>query len=448
MKRKLTVRWTYSKMHSSRFEGGSGLMPLDSVIQSIAKQEIESARDFLLDLLRFPSLSGDEGEAMEFLEREFTPLVDRVDRVGFPSGFQDDPEYSFPVNGLDYSSRHNLRCVWNENATGPTVIVNAHVDVVPPSKGQISPFNPRLEEGTVYARGACDDKGQIACLLLLMRILNRLPEHPNLRLHLHLVVEEENGGNGTLGMIRAGDLADAAIVMEPTAGAIITSVRGAVWFRVTTSGTAGHSGQSDRGVSALELVLEAKSLIENYHKRLLEESGGIPLFEAFPNPMPITFGKLHCGEWPAMVPDLAILEGVMGFLPNRTREQVIGEICSQLQTMGSEALSKRVAIEFMYRHDCHVINPHEPMVSDLALAIRLSGISPVIAAFPASCDSWYYNNLLGIPTVVFGVGDLAHAHTSEEQIRLDEIERISAQLAHFVHLFSARAMGGPLHADS
>jgi len=408
----------------------------DKVIRTIAIEEMPQAMNFLLNLIRFESLSGKEQEAIRYLESEFSPLVDRVERVGFSSHFRDDPEYSSPLDHLEYSDRYNLRCVWNDKAAGPTVILNAHVDVVPPSKGQASPFAPYVRNGTLYGRGACDDKGQIACLWMLMRILNRLGEVPNLRLVIHLVVEEENGGNGTLGMVRAGDMANAAIVMEPTSGRIATSVRGAVWFRITTHGISGHSGQAGHGVNALDLAIDARQQIVGFHQNLLKESGGIPLFDSFQNPMPLTFGKFHAGTWPSMVPDLAVLEGVMGFLPNRNRDQVMAGIRSLLQKEGTQALSKGVEIEFMYRHDGHVTDPQGPLASSLALGIRHSGGSPEIAAFPASCDSWYYNNLLHIPTVVFGAGHLVHAHSAEEQIRMDEIERVSIQLVHFAQLFS------------
>jgi acetylornithine deacetylase/succinyl-diaminopimelate desuccinylase-like protein len=50
----------------------------------------------------------------------------------------------------------------------------------------------------------------------------------------------------------------------------------------------------------------------------------------------------------------------------------------------------------------------------------------------ASCDSWFYNNQLGIPTVVFGPGSLGFAHSNEEQIRLDDVARGAAILARFL----------------
>ena len=50
----------------------------------------------------------------------------------------------------------------------------------------------------------------------------------------------------------------------------------------------------------------------------------------------------------------------------------------------------------------------------------------------ASCDSWWYNNELGIPTVVYGPGDLGVAHSNEEHIRIGEIVEAASVLTRFL----------------
>jgi acetylornithine deacetylase len=252
---------------------------------------------------------------------------------------------------------------------------------------------------------------------------------------LHIVVEEENGGNGTLGMVRANLRGDEAVVLEPSRLRLLATVRGAVWFRLVISGRASHSGQAAKGMSALNLAIEAKTILEGYHADLLAESRGDARFVGFTNPMPLTFGRLRSGEWPAMTPDEAILEGVMGFLPNRTRDQVIGEMKEALLRKGSPELAANHVMSFMYRHDCHVIAPDAPLVSSLQAAVATAGLSPELGAMPASCDSWFYSNLMGIPTIVFGAGDLAVAHTADEHLDLGQLEVAAGILAH--HLCSA-----------
>ncbi|MFB3906342.1 MAG: M20 family metallopeptidase [Acidobacteriota bacterium] len=398
-------------------------------LKALIREELPAACSFLLGLIRFPSLSGRESEVMEYLAEGFGPFTEAVEKVPFPTDFPQDPEYSFPVTGLSYAGRYNLRITAGGSA-GLPVLFNTHTDVVPASSGQKAAFEPRVDGTVVYGRGACDAKGQIATLYLLLRVLRRLGGSLP-PIVLHLVTEEEVGGNGTLAMVRRGEKAGAAVVLEPTGNRMVTSVRGALWFRLSCAGQAGHSGSAGGSVSALKNCVEAMGLLERYHARLLSQSRGFPLFDRFENPMPLTFGRLTAGNWPAAAPDHACLEGVLGFLPNKNRREVMEELEAYLEENGSAALRNSFLLEYTYRHDCHVLPPDHPLVLLLQRACVRSGQTEEVAAFPASCDSWYYHNLLGIPTLVYGPGHLRFAHSAEEQIDLEEVAAAAEVLARF-----------------
>ncbi len=398
-------------------------------IEKLVAEELEAAAQFLESMIRYPSTPGREHELMQFIEREIAPLADKVERIYFPADFKNDPEYSYPVEGIDYDGRYNLRVVLgDEQAAGPALMFNAHTDVVPASENQPRAFEPYREDGKVFGRGACDDKGGVAALYLMLRVLARLPERPRARLVLHLVNEEEVGGNGTLLMIRTGEKADGFVVLEPTRGNLLPSVRGAVWFRLRFTGKAGHVGSAGKTVSALKLAIEAIALLEKFHAETLAASRGQRFFDAFPNPMPINFGRLEAGVWPASAPNQAVLEGVMGLLPNRTREQVMEGMERTLREQGSDWLRDNFTIEFMYRHDSHVTEPDHPLVATLQAAAKESGLPAELSAMVASCDSCYYSNMLGMPGVVFGPGDLGVAHAAEEHLELDQLHKAAAAL--------------------
>lgn len=393
---------------------------LDRLIQ----EESEATWEFLLELIRFRSLSGAETKAAHYLLEAFSAVAETTEAIQFPQNLKNDPEYSCPIRDIKYGGRFNVRVQFPGYGTGKTLLFNTHLDVVPASPNQLQAFEPCRKNGSILGRGACDAKGQIATLYLVLRLLRRLPRQPRAGVILHLVMEEEVGGNGTLAMIRGMNhdaLPDAAVVMEPTGGRIVTSVRGAVWFRLYINGRPGHSGSADQTISALRLAVEAMEILETLHTDLLEESKGISLFDKFSNPMPITFGRLEAGDWPASAPAQAWLEGVFGFLPNKTRDEIAEMMTSRLMKNGSLWLRDRFALDFTYRHDAHVISPNHVLPKRFQEAASAAGIPSEISAFPASCDSWFYNNLLGIPTVVYGPGDLAFAHAVDEQIKLADI---------------------------
>ncbi|MHB9022722.1 MAG: M20 family metallopeptidase [Armatimonadota bacterium] len=402
----------------------------ESIRAAINTERAETER-FLCDILRFPSTPGKEAEAMEYAAGRFVEIAE-VERISLSNVLRDDEDYADPIPGIDYEGRSNLRLRVPGTGGGQSLLFNTHLDVVPPSQGQENPWNPRVKNGTIFARGACDAKGQAAALFMTLRALRRLGVSLRGDLIAHLVVEEEVGGNGTLAMARYGEKADGCIVMEPTDLRILSSVRGAVWFRVTCHGKAGHSGRAGDTVSALKMSIRVVEILEQYHDDLLAASRGIELFDQFPNPMPITFGKLAAGDWPATAPSRAVVEGVLGLLPNKTRYQVMEEMRQAIMTGGDDWLREHFSLDFMYRHDAHVLPVNHPLVTGLQASCKESGAAGEVNAMTASCDSWFYNNQLGIPTVVFGPGTLRYAHSNEEQIGMDDIANAADVLIRFI----------------
>ena len=398
----------------------------------LAVQAIQGETEqFLYDLIRLPSLPGEEQGAVECAAQRFAE-VGEVERTPLTDALREDEDYADPVPGLAYEGRSNLRVRVAGSGGGRSLLFNTHLDVVTPSHGQEHPFEPRVEAGRVHGRGACDAKGQVATLFAGLLAAKRLGMTLRGDVLAHLVVEEEVGGNGTLALVRRGEQADACIVMEPSDLRILSSVRGSVWFRVTCTGRPGHAGHSGDTVSALKMAMRTVEILEQYQARLLASSQGIPLFDRFANPMPILFGKLTAGDWLATAPASASLEGLLGFLPNKTRYQVMDEMRQALREGGDEWLRDHLTMEFPNRHDAHVLDPEHPLVTRLQACCREAGAPGEVSAMTASCDSWLYNNQLRIPTVVFGPGSLRFAHSNEEQIGLDEIREAATILVCFL----------------
>ena len=401
-------------------------------IQAAVQKHLPDAQDTLCDLIRVQSASGREQDLMERLRALYLDLDVDVEPVWLSDDLRNDPDYSTPIPDLHYEGRFNLRVVRHGSGGGRRVIFNTHTDVVPPSEGMEQPWEPRVRDGIVLGRGACDAKGQIVTILLVLKALDEMGVRLKGDTIAHLVVEEENGGNGTLAMARRGEQADACIILEPTAGKLMTSIRGAVWFRLVFSGKAGHSGEAGKSRSALLMARDAMGILEKYHDDLLAASRGIPIFDPHPNPMPITFGRLQAGNWPAAAPSRAVMEGVLGLLPNRTKEEVCEEMRGALVEGGDEFLAKNFELTFMYRHDSSVLDPDHELPRALLAAGRKTGAPLVVAGMPASCDAWFYNNQLGIPTVVTGPGTLGVAHSKDEQIDMREIAAAAAMFVTFL----------------
>ncbi|MDP2983042.1 MAG: M20/M25/M40 family metallo-hydrolase [Candidatus Latescibacter sp.] len=381
----------------------------------------EETAAFLDRLVRFESISGYEDSAMEWLHGQFWEAADECELVPVPEEIVNDPDYAFRTDDRPYSGRPNVRAVFKGAGNGKRVILNSHVDVVPPSMGQERPFEPYIRDGALYGRGAADDKGQVAVIWTMLKVMKKLGIRPPGDVIIHLVIEEETGGNGTLAFIRRGEIADYCVIMEPCSNNIITSTRGAVWFTGTVFGQAGHPGSSQTTVSALKMAIEAMRIIEEYHDELLAKThADDPLFLKFKNPMSVTFGQLNAGDWPAMAPQKAVFKGVFGLLTT-PKEEVMRELVERVKTRGPEWLRDHCEMTFQYRHDTCRIDPRLPFVQKLVDCYQAMGVKTEIAAQPASSDTWFYTNIMKIPALSTGAGEIADCHTATEKVTLREL---------------------------
>lgn len=410
-------------------------MPLE---ENTVNQVIESlsgeTTEFLCDLIRIPSTRGNEGPVNRLVAERMRNLCTHSELMQIPESFKDDPQYSWPLPGLTYEDTQNLRLTLDGTSPGArSLILNAHSDVVPPSKNQENAFSPTVRDGIIYGRGACDDKGQIAVLHLLLSTLQKLHLRPRGNVTVEIVVEEENGGNGTLFMTRHPVRADAAIVLEASEGKIFTAVRGAVWFEVVCHGKPGHSGRASDVVSALKEAVKAMGVLEEYHDRLLAASRGFnPLFDAYENPMPVTFGMLQAGDWPATAPATASIKGVFGFLPNTTVSAVQQGMIDAIRNSPHEYLRKHFDMLFhMLNNEGNELPVNSPLVRELVAAARDVGSPMEPSAMTAACDAWRYARM-NIPAVVLGAGSLKYAHSNEEQIALSDIAGAAKVLLRFL----------------
>jgi len=393
----------------------------------------QQTRTFLLDLIRIPSMRGNEGPASRYVAARIEPYVDECRLVEIPDSIQDDPDYAFRLPNFTYRNTPQVECFIRGAGTGRSLLLNAHLDVVPPSEGQAEAFQPREENGAVYGRGAVDDKGQVAALFALAMALRAHGVRPPGDLTFHFVVEEENGGNGTLVMVRRGVKADAAVVLEATEFHVVPAVRGAVWFELEVYGRAGHSGNVAGRISALDKAFEAIQFFKDYHDRLLAASRHLPLFDAYEDPMPLTIGQCEAGNWPASVPARATLKGLIGFLPNTNRFEVQKGLRTALENAPDEWLRKNFKLTFpMLNSDGNMLPANHPLVERLLSALESNGLPRRVRAMTAACDAWFYNNLAGIPTVVFGGGSLSCAHAKDEHILLEDVYKTAGVLLDFV----------------
>ncbi len=220
---------------------------------AIWRQASQAAAVFLKEIIAVRSFSGGEEALMERLRGTFAPLADSAVLIEMGEERREDADLSVTTGEVPCAGRHSL--VVTLRGTGnETLILNAHADTVPAPEELLAPVE---KDGFIYGRGACDDKGQIAAMYLLLRAFKAQGIRPAKTLILHIAAEEETGGSGTLALTRDCPKADFCITMEPTGLKILSAARGVVWFDIRTAGIGGHSSGASASRSALSVAVRA-----------------------------------------------------------------------------------------------------------------------------------------------------------------------------------------------
>ena len=401
-------------------------------IEETAGKYLQETGRLLEELIKFPSWSGTgEEEIQNFLADKLAPFG-RVEMREVPDSLKNDEQYTRTVKPLDYSRRKNLVLHYPSEGKGRSLIVNSHSDVVT-AENWPDACAPRRDGTRIIGRGACDAKGHVATMYLALRILRELGLQPAGPLDFQVVIEEEVGGNGALALIRQGYTADAVIVMESTELKITPANRGAVWFALEIAGKSVHMGRSHEGINAIDKTCLLVRKLREYEQKHIAESRGVPLFEMYQQPVQVNLGVIHGDGWPSMVCGKTLLEGGVGFLPNKTLPQVKQEVRDVIEQCGDDWIKAHYQLTFDKLHnDAYTIGGDHPFVAAMESAVRSAGRTPEVAGFIASCDARLYNRVGKMPTVVFGAGSLTHAHSIIEQIDLTDIQTAAQVLVHTI----------------
>lgn len=297
------------------------------------------------------------------------------------------------------------------------ILLAPHLDTVNAADYQ---FAPRRSNGRLYGRGACDTKGSVAAMFAALCDVARSGERPaQTEIVFAGLVDEEHGQAGSRALARNGFKANLAIVGEPTSLRVVTAHKGNLWLQLETRGKSAHGARPELGRNAVHAmakvvdVLETKYAAQLRHKRhpLL----GRPT---------VSVGTISGGTQANIVPDECSILVDRRTIPGETEASVAREIKRLLR---SENLS--ATIQDSKLGPCLPLetNPRQPLVAQLMACLgqrELLGVNYF-------CDASVLAQG-GIPSVVFGPGDIAYAHTANEWIPLAELERAQRILARFL----------------
>jgi acetylornithine deacetylase/succinyl-diaminopimelate desuccinylase-like protein len=233
------------------------------------------------------------------------------------------------------------------------------------------------------------------------------------------LVDEENGQGGSHYFARHGFKADLAVVGEPTRLEVVTAHKGDVWLQLAMHGRSAHGATPHLGRNAAHMAARAVHALETEYAASLKKRTHPLLGHGTVN-----VGSIHGGTQPNIVPDRCVISIDRRTLPGETEKQVRTEILRVLKRHGLKG-----TFDNLRTSPCPALesDPKLPWIQSLVRAAnkrRTLGVHYFCDAAPLAAG--------GIPAVVFGPGDIAQAHTSDEWISIASLEKGVAILERFL----------------
>lgn len=306
----------------------------------------------------------------------------------------------------------------------PILMLEAHQDTVPVDGMSIDPFAAEIRDGRVYGRGSCDIKGGMAAMLTAISRFRDLPVDQRPAVVLALAVNEEHGFSGAKRITRGWTEGQsqlltrppaAVVVSEPTQLDVVVAHKGVVRWKCHALGVAAHSSNPKIGANAIYRMARVIAAFEKHADNL---PGSVAPLIGGPT---LSVGVISGGVSVNTVPDHCVIE-----------------IDRRLAPGDSPAAAQQAAIDFVaaelgnpdwVKHDPPIIispglapTHNQPLADSLLETLQACGVSAKTIGVPYGTDGAILSQG-DVPTVVCGPGDIAQAHTHDEWLAIDQLEK-------------------------
>jgi len=345
------------------------------------------------------------------------------------------------VESTEFGNRENILCKLPGDGCEKVLLWEVHQDTVPVDGMTIDPFGGEVRDGRMYGRGTCDVKGGMAAMLAAFARLaeQRPPGMPTVV--LACTANEEFGYSGAYRLASsfsspdADDLLqgppDACIVAEPTELNVVVAHKGSIRWRIRTSGRAAHSSNPQAGDNAIYKAARVLLALEQYQNEIV----GAMAHDSLCGYPTLNTSTVRGGAGINLVPESCVIEIDRRLVPSESPEKARQHLIGWLEGQAD--------LDFPIHHD-------EPFIVSAGLSRQHNG---ALAEPLSACAKPFGGGELvgvsygtdasvlsqsGIPTVVFGPGSIAQAHTADEWIELAQIEQAAEILFNFAMQFCER----------
>lgn len=374
---------------------------------------------FTQELVRCPGFSGDEAETAAAVARQMKELgYDQVevDRWGNVIG---------TIRGA---------------SPGPTLVFDGHMDVVPiglPELWEHEPYGGEISDGKIWGRGTADMKGGLAACLCAAAFVDRANIAGTI-LVTGTVAEELMIGRGLAKILEARKV-DAVITCEPTGvNQLAVGGVGRTTVEMTVRGMVAHSSQPQLGDNAVYRAMDASERIRRMPRRKdpLFGTDVIELVEIKSKPSP--------GN--GCVPDTCWVLWECRLFPGETQESFLNRFRTALEDFdGVEKVTLKIGrivvdcytgerLEYEDFLDAWAAPPEEPFRKLVEQALIQIGVKADPIIFRGCTNANVSAGVMGIPSLIYGPGNLALAHKPDEHLDIEELLLSARAYARMIEL--------------
>lgn len=376
----------------------------------IARIDRETIIPLLRDLVKIPSISGEEQKLAEYVAEICSEM------------------------GLDTTiDRHgNMIAILRGKKPGPRIAFNSHLDTVGFGEGWTrDPLGAEIVSDRLYGRGSCDCKASIAAQIIAVKALIEADVELAGEIALTHVVEEEvqdANRKGTVRLLRDGFTADMAINGEATDMKVGLACGGMVEVAVKTIGKRAHGSNPAEGINAIEHMMRMIAAIQQLQ----------PGHHPYTGPGSIVPGVIRGGERSSVVPDECHLKVARFIVPGETGEDFIRTVQQIITEQQAKDAHFQATTEMTYCSQPALIQEDEAIVQHMIHAFRTLDMPYQFGGTPQHDDADYLVNMGKIPTVIYGPGKIKVGHIPDEYVEISEV--VTATRVYALTLY--HALGG------
>ena len=387
-------------------------MDIQQEIKSRVAEKKDDIIQFLKDICAIPSTDSLIGPVGERIQAEMRKL------------------------GFDEARFDKMGNTLGRIGNGPKVLVfDSHIDTVgvgDQDDWEWDPFLGKVEDGKLYARGACDEKGSTPGMIYGMAIARDLGLLDDYTVYYLGNMEEWCDGIAPNAFVEADPMVkpDFVVIGEPTKMNIYRGHKGRIELKITTSGRSAHAAVHYLGDNAVYKTINVINQIRDLDRRMRfgmgrhEVLGNASIavtdvtvrtnsINAVPNQFTIFLDRrITLNE-----PHDYVIDTIRGLIPDYLQEEIIVE-----ELEYAEPSYTGFVFPLTKYYPAWLMEDNHPLVQAGLKSIQhLWGEDRPLGVWDFSTNGTYWAGRAGIPSIGFGPGDEIYAHSIQEHVPLQEV---------------------------